>query len=75
MAKFRVTLNYCVWKTHVYELDIPSAQVEEFREDPDEFYCEKDQISEDLGDVMNGTWETVVEEISVLDQIVEEISD
>lgn len=75
MPKFRVTLNYCIWKTHVYELDIKPDEVEEFREDPCDFYTDKDEVEEWDGDVMNGTWEEVVEEISPLDQIVKALTE
>jgi hypothetical protein len=69
----RITLNYCLWHTEVYEVDIDAEDLEAFDEDPIEFVCDENKVDGWTGDVMNGTWETNVEDINVLDHMVGEL--
>lgn len=73
MQRKRITLNYCLWHTEVYEVDVAPDDQALFDEDPIEFVCDEHKVDEWTGDVKDGTWETKVEDINALDLIVGEL--
>lgn len=84
MPKFRVTINYQIQMTEIYEVDFDTSSPEgvedlagflDENECPSE-YCfgNSEMLKEKLeGDCVEGSWNTHVEEINVLDQIVESL--
>ena len=81
MPKFRVTQRYAIWITETHEVDIDledydsvedmEADIKEINEDPVEFTHTGTLKEKVEGDCVNDSWETTVEEINVLDQIVD----
>jgi len=69
--RFEVTVSYCLWHTETFEVEVAPDELDEFRECPEEFADVADKHSEDTGDVLDGTYEVVINELGVLDQIVD----
>ena len=87
MPKYKVTVSYAVWKHEEYEIDTEKlsegsedgpwneedqAQLEE---SPYDFCDESNLTFEEEGDCVDDSWDVTMEEIPVLDQIVEAVSD
>ena len=74
MPKFRVTINYSIQMTEIHEVEFGSEETEELAEFHDgcaDDYCgEHTLLGKIEGDCVNGSWNTHIEEINPLDQIV-----
>jgi hypothetical protein len=86
MPKYRVTINYAMFKTEVYEIDTQELadehgtpwnerDQEDLEDSPWDFCCDENQVEVIDGDVLEGSVEQTIEEIPLLDRIVEAINE
>ena len=75
MPKFKVTITYAIYMTEVHEVEFDEDEMEaleEFHDGCPSEYTSDDTLKEKTeGDCLDGSWETKVEEINVLDRIVD----
>ena len=78
MPKFRVTINYSINMTEIHEVEFDPSDpheveaLEQFHEECPGEFCGEDTLKEKIeGDCLSGSWNTNVEEINALDQIVD----
>jgi len=86
MPKYRVTINYAIYRTEVYEIDTQDladahgtpwsvSDQEDLENSPWDFCCDENQVEDINGDVLDGTVEQTIEEIPLLDRIVRALND
>lgn len=74
MLEFEVTIEYCLWHTEVYKVEVDNndpEQLAEFHESPYDLCHKGNRTNKWDGDVANGSWQETVKEISPLDRIVQ----